>query len=159
MSAPLVSLQEITADTVRAVTDLTVAETQRQFVAPNAVSLAQALFAPEAWYRVIVADGELAGFVMLYDESLRRPPPSHPKVGVWRLMIDARCQGRGIGREALKLVIAHVRDKALFDSLQLSYVPGPGCPEPFYAALGFRPTGRMDGDEVVLELNLNQAPA
>jgi diamine N-acetyltransferase len=36
----------------------------------------------------------------------------------------------------------------------VSYVPGPGCPEPFYRRLGFRPTGRMEGSEVVLELPL-----
>jgi len=48
-----VSLREITSETVRAVTRLSVAESQKGFVAPNAVSLAQALFAPTAWYRAI----------------------------------------------------------------------------------------------------------
>ena len=43
-----VSLREISAETVVAVTRLTVAEDQQGFVAPNAVSLAQALFAPDA---------------------------------------------------------------------------------------------------------------
>ena len=45
-SAP-VSLREITADTVIRVTRLSVAESQKGFVAPNAVSLAQALFVPD----------------------------------------------------------------------------------------------------------------
>jgi diamine N-acetyltransferase len=150
-----VSLREITAETVIAVTRLAVAEDQKGFVAPNAVSLAQALFAPEAWYRAIYVGDEAAGFVMLEDESLRSPPPSLPKVGVWRFMIDARFQGRGIGRAALTQVIDHVRRKGLFQTLELSYVPGPGCPEPFYLGLGFRHTGRVDGQEVVLELRLN----
>lgn len=51
--APPVTLREITAETVRAVIALSVAESQKMFVAPNAVSLAEALFAPEAWYRAI----------------------------------------------------------------------------------------------------------
>jgi diamine N-acetyltransferase len=152
-----VSLREITAQTVGPVIRLSVAESQKGFVATNAVSLAQALFAPEAWYRAIYSGEELAGFVMLEDQSLRSPPPDEPEVGVWRLMVDERFQGRGIGREALKLVIAHVRAKGLFRGLQLSYVPGPGCPEPFYLSLGFRHTGRMDGKEVVLELPLDPA--
>jgi diamine N-acetyltransferase len=139
---------------VVAVTRLSVAESQKGFVAPNAVSLAQALFAPEAWYRAIYAGDELAGFVMLEDQSLRVPPPAKPGVGVWRFMVDARFQGQGIGRAALQNVIEHVRGKALFEMLELSYVPGPGCPEPFYRSLGFLQTGRMDGDEVVLELPL-----
>jgi diamine N-acetyltransferase len=158
-----VSLREISAESVYAVTQLAVAENQKGFVAPNAVSLAQALFAPEAWYRAIYAGEELAGFVMLEDESLRTPPPPRPKVGVWRFMIDARFQGRGIGRAALMQVIEHVRRKGLFTALELSYVPGPGCPEPFYLGLGFCHTGRVDGKELVLELRLKddagQGPA
>ena len=152
----LVTLREITADTVRSVVRLTVAEDQKGFVAPNAVSLAQALFAPEAWYRAIYFQEELVGFVMLEDESLRSPPPESPKVAVWRFMIDATFQGRGYGRAALLKVIQHVRAKGIFATLELSYVPGPGCPEPFYAALGFRPTGRIDEGEVVLELRLTE---
>lgn len=153
-TASHVTLREITADTVRAVTELTVAESQQRFVAPNAVSLAQALFATEAWYRAIYFGEELAGFVMLEDESLFSPAPPEPKVGVWRFMIDAKFQGRGIGRAALLQVIEHVGNKGHFTSLQLSYVPGPGCPESFYLSLGFRHTGRVEEDEIVLELPL-----
>ncbi len=150
-----VTLREITFDTVIAVTRLSVAESQKGFVAPNAVSLAQALFAEEAWYRAIYFGEELAGFVMLEDESLCSAPPAQPEIGVWRFMIDARFQGRGIGRAALQQVIEHARRQGGFSRLQLSYVPGPGCPEPFYLGLGFRHTGRLDGDEVVLEIQLN----
>jgi len=91
---------------------------------------------------------------MLEDESLLSPPPPTPEVGVWRFMIDAKFQGQGIGRAALLQVIEHVRSKGLFTRLQLSYVPGPGCPEPFYLSLGFRHTGRVEENEVVLELPL-----
>lgn len=153
-STTRVSLREITADTVRAVVALTVDEAQRRFVAPNAVSLAQALFAPEAWYRAIYAGDDLAGFVMLYDESLRPQPPKAPAIGVWRLMVDARFQRRGVGRAAMREVIAHVRSKGVFRTLEVSYVPEPGSPEPFYLGLGFVHTGRVDEGEVVLELPL-----
>jgi diamine N-acetyltransferase len=156
-TGPAVTLREITAETVRAICALAVAENQKGFVAPNAVSLAQALFAPEAWYRAIYLGDEPAGFVMLYDESLRASPPEAPQVGVWRFMIDRRFQGRGIGRSALQQVIEHVRRAGRFRTLELSYVPGPGCPEPFYLGLGFRHTGRMDDDEVVLEFPLAAA--
>lgn len=154
-----VTLREITAATVRSVIDLSVAESQMGFVAPNAVSLAQALFAPQAWYRAIYSGDTVAGFVMLDDESLLTPPPLQPKVGVWRFMIDARYQHRGIGRAALRQIIEHVRNKGRFSHLQLSYVPGPGCPEPFYLSLGFRHTGRVDEGEIVLELPLSDPSA
>jgi len=76
--ASQVSLREITAETVRTITQLSVAPDQNQFVAPNAVSLAQALFAPEAWYRAIYLGEEPVGFVMLEDQSLRQPMPENP---------------------------------------------------------------------------------
>jgi diamine N-acetyltransferase len=154
-----VSLRKITADSVRDIVRLAVNKNQERFVAPNAVSLAQALFAPEAWYRAIYFNEEPAGFVMLYDESLRTPPPAHPEIGVWRFMIDAEYQGRGIGRAALEQVIEHVRAKELFASLAVSYVPGLWCPEKFYLGVGFHPTGRLDGDEIVLELPIQRHSA
>ena len=148
-----VSLREITAATVRSIVELAVADDQRHFVADNGTSLAQALFTPIAWYRAIYLDDEPVGFVMLEDESLLSPPPAQPTIAVWRLMIDARFQKRGIGRAAMLLLIAHARGKG-FRTLSLSYVPGPACPEPFYLGLGFRHTGRIEDDEVILERDL-----
>ena len=152
-----VSLREITASTVRAITDLSVAPAQRGFVASNAVSLAEALFNAEAWYRAIYLADEPVGFVMLYDETMRSPPPEFPQVALWRFMIDARFQRRGVGKSALEQVVGHVRANRAVSLLTVSYVPGPGCAEPFYLACGFRHTGQFDGNEIVLELPLAAA--
>src|SRR6266576_3318068 len=111
VDADLVTLREVTSDTVLSVVRLAVAEDQKGFVAPNSVSLSQALFAPEAWYRAIYCAEELVGFVMLEDESLRSSPPENPGIGVWRFMVDAKYQRRGIGRAAMLRVIEHVRAK------------------------------------------------
>ena len=152
--AQAVTLREITAGTLRQVLALSVTEYQNRFVAPNAVSLSQALFAPEAWYRAIYLGEEPVGFVMLADDSLRDPVPGSPKVGVWRFMVDAKHQRKGIGRAAMLLVIEHVRRKGLFENLAISYIPEEGGPEQLYLSLGFRPTGEKDEDEVVMELPL-----
>jgi diamine N-acetyltransferase len=155
----IVTLREITAETVRDVIRLSVRQDQTQFVATNAISLAQALFAPEAWYRAIYEGESPAGFVMLSDESLLPVPPEVPKIGVWRFMVDQNFQNKGIGKASLLQVIEHVRAKGVCKELELSYVPGPGCPEPFYRSLGFVSTGRLDGVEVVLALPLGTADA
>ena len=157
--ADQVTLREITAETVRAVIKLSVAEDQHRFVAPNAVSLAQALFAPDAWYRAIYLGEEPVGFVMLSDDSLLEVMPANPEVGIWRFMVDAKHQRKGIGRAAMLLIIEHVRSKGLFKKLKLSYVPGEGGPEQLYLSLGFRPTGEVDEDEVVMELPLDASAA
>jgi diamine N-acetyltransferase len=153
----VVTLREITADTVGAVIKLSVAESQKRFVAPNAVSLAQSIFAPEAWYRAICFGEEPAGFVMLYDESLRSAPPVPPRVAVWRFMVAEQHQGKGIGSAAMRLVVEHVRSKRCFGKLELSYVPAVGSPEPFYLSLGFRNTDRIEDGERVMELSLGPA--
>ncbi len=144
-----VTLVEINSETVRAVCRLTLAEGQEMFVAANAVSLAQALFSEHAWYRAIHADDELVGFVMVADDTLRAEPRAEPKIGLWRLMIDAKHQRRGIGREAIRLVLEHARSKG-FREMSTSYVPGEGTPGPFYEGLGFVPTGEIDDGEVVM---------
>jgi diamine N-acetyltransferase len=151
-----VSLRLVTAETVRAVCALAVSEGQGNLVAPNAVSLAEALFSPRAWYRAVYLNESVVGFVMLYDETLGASSVASPKVVVWRLMIDARSQGKGIGRAALLLVVEHARSKRLFSVLSLSYVPAPGCAEKFYLDLGFKPTGKVEDGEVELEFLLNQ---
>ena len=149
-----VTLRPITSETVRRVTDLTVRPDQRRSVASNAISLAEALFTPEAWYRAIHRDEDLVGFVMLHDESLRDPMPEKPRAFLWRFMIDERFQASGIGRASLTRVVEHVSAKRLFPVLQVSFVPGEGGPEGFYLRYGFRPTGLMEDGEPILELPL-----
>ena len=149
-----VSLREITADTVRSIIRLVVAPEQERFVANNAISLAEALFTPEAWYRAIYLDELPVGFVMLYDETLGSSPPVDPQLGIWRFMIDSKYQGKGIGGEALKQVIQHARSKGVSPLLLVSYVPGHGSPEGFYRGYGFVPNGEVEDGEIVMALDL-----
>lgn len=144
----VVALVEVTGDTVRAICRLAVAPEQSRFVAPNAVSFAQALFEPKAWYRAIVADDAPVGFLMLYDD------PDEPAYFLWRFMVDARFQGRGYGARAIRLLAEHVRSRPGATELRTSWVPGPGSPEGFYLRLGFEPTGEIDEGEVVARLTL-----
>jgi diamine N-acetyltransferase len=83
-----------------------VAPEQEGFVAPNAVSIAQAYFdRVVAWFRAIYADDTPVGFAMLHDE------PAERKYFLWRFMVDHRFQGHGYGAEALSQVIAYVRQR------------------------------------------------
>jgi diamine N-acetyltransferase len=145
-----VTLREITNETVNAVIKLSVSETQQGFVASNAVSLAEALFSDEAWYRAVYLGDELVGFVMLSDESLKKQPPAEPNIGLWRLMVDQKYQRRGIGKEVMRLVLEYVRGRPGIRYFYTSYVPEPGGPGPFYLGLGFEPNGEIEDGEVVV---------
>ncbi len=143
-----VELREVTRETVRAVCLLQVAVEQRGFVAPNAVSFAEAMFEPKAWFRAVVADDVPVGFVMLSVD-----PAAH-EYYLWRFMIDVRYQSRGYGRAALIQVVEHVRTLPDATELLVSWVPAAHGPEPFYRAFGFEPTGEIDEGEVVGRLRL-----
>ena len=144
----VVSLREVTADTLRSILRLKVSPQQEQFVADNATSIAQAHFEPKAWFRAIYAGETPVGFVMLYDDTEK------PEYFLWRYMIDSRYQGLGFGRQALLQVIDHVRGRPGATEMLLSYVPAEGSPEPFYAGLGFVNTGEVEDGENVMRLEL-----
>jgi len=143
-----VNLREVTGDTVRAICNLQVGPGQDRFVAPNAVSIAQAHFEPKAWFRAIYAGEEPVGFIMLYEDREK------PQYFLWRLMVAAGHQGKGYGRRALELLIERVRGLPGATELGASYVPAEGGPEGFYRKFGFVETGQVHDGEVVCRLVL-----
>jgi diamine N-acetyltransferase len=116
-----ITLREVTAETVNEILNLSVKEHQQRLVASNAVSIAQAHFRPEAWFRAIYADDMPVGFVMLSDSHLGPQPPQHDIYEVWRCMIDARYQGKGFGRRAMEQIIAHVKTRPNAKRLYLGH--------------------------------------
>jgi len=143
-----VELRGLDADTVREICALQVAPGQRGYVAPNAVSLAEASFSRNAWPRAIYADDVPVGFAML---SIDKGGASYV---LWRLMIAEGFQGRGYGARAIALLADHVRPLPGATHLLTSWVPAPEGPEPFYLGLGFEPTGEIDAGERVGRLAL-----
>jgi diamine N-acetyltransferase len=152
-----VTLREVTADTVRQVCRLGVTTEQASYVAPNAISIAQAYFEPAAWFRAVCVGDEPVGFAMLYDPTRAAAPDDGPGVcWLWRFMIDAMQQRHGYGDAAMTLLIAHVRTLPGVHTFRLSFVPGTDSPRDFYVRHGFRETGAVDGDEIVMELPLTE---
>ena len=84
---------------------LQVKKEQEGFVAPNAMSIAEAYYEPKAWFRAIYADETPVGFVMLYDD------PDTPHYYLWRYMVDGRYQRLGFDRRGLEALIEYVRTR------------------------------------------------
>ena len=147
----VVSLREVTKESLGRVLRLKVSPEQDRFVASNAISIAQAYFDREiAWFRAIYADETPVGFLMLEDR------PELPKYFLWRFMIDARFQGLGFGARAIALLLDHVRTRPGATELGVSVVPGDGGPGRFYEKQGFRYTGEVDEGELVLRQPLQR---
>ena len=154
--AGTVTLREITPANRAAVEALAVAPEQEAHVTGVVESLAEGEVTPDAcpWSRAVYCDDTPIGFVMLSDGI---PPERSQYLGpyfLWRLLIDARYQGRGFGTAALDLVVEHVRTRPDAQELLTSYVPGPAEPLAFYLQYGFTLTGEVDDGEPVLALPL-----
>lgn len=143
-----VEFVEVTAENIREVGNIEVALSQRRFVSSVNQSIADAAHPPrtptgaavDPWYRAIVADDVLVGFVMV-----AMPAPGQPIPILWRLLVDTWHQRRGIARRT----VAQLAERLVADGcshLDVSFVDEPGGPESFYVPLGFERTGIVDDD-------------
>ncbi len=69
-------------------------------------------------------------------------------------MIDKRYQHLGFGRQAIQLLIEHVRTRPNATELLVGCVPGEGSPCAFYQKLGFVHTGIEHDGELEMKLAL-----
>ena len=144
-----ISLVAVTAENRRAVGALATHKSQERFVSPVLASFRDALL-PEAvdgaalvpWYRAIVADGEVVGFIMASEQT-----DAHPNPYLWRFLIDRMHQRRGIGAAALDQFEQRCRANGA-TAIEVSWSEGPGSPAPMYLARGYVPTGIVDDGEI-----------
>lgn len=144
----VVNLRPISEENVLAIIKLDVTERQKDLVAPNSVSIAQAAHTTNRWERAIYANDEPVGYVLLSENR------DKPRYYLWRYMIDQRYQGMGFGRKAMELVIDYVRTLPNATEMYLTYVPVDNGPREFYAGLGFADTGVDHEGELEMKLEL-----
>jgi diamine N-acetyltransferase len=80
--------------------------------------------------------------------------PAESEFYLWRLMIDKGHHGKGIGRAAVEELVKHVRTRPGARRLLVSHVNGVEPLARFYGSLGFRYTGEVDEDELVMAREL-----
>lgn len=141
----MITLKEVTAENFESLIALSVREDQ-PFVAPNLYSIAQAKIYPECTIKGIYLKEEPIGFLMFGrdDEEVKTPYP-------WliRFMIDARYQGKGYGKEALRLTLELMASTYPNEPIYLSTNPENKHAIAFYEAFGFVSTGQFQHDELV----------
>ena len=151
-----IELREVTDEVREELRSVRVGEGQERFVSSVEESLAEAELYPQAkpWFRAVYADGVAVGFVMISWDVEPDPPELWGPWFLWKLLIDERHQGRGLGREVVLAIVDIVRHEG-GDALITSYGEGPGGPGGFYRGLGFVPTGDVDHDEIVARLPIS----
>ena len=141
-----ITLRPITQDNWRVCLQLDTTEAQRRFVASVAHSLAQAYVEPWWTPLAIYADEIPVGFVMY------RQLPGTDIAWIQRIMIDARHQHKGYGQMAMEAVISRIRQQESGREIRLSYHPDNTVAAHLYERWGFRPTGELQGGEIVVRL-------
>ena len=146
----MLHLVEIDRYNYLSVLDLSVSPEQKDFVATNQYSLAQAYAQPECVPFALYAENRPVGFAMY---SLDKDDHQY---WIYRLMIDQRYQGVGYGREAMGLLIDRIRGLSDEDHnrIYISFEPENAVAKALYESLGFVPDGRVLYGEVVYYLAL-----
>jgi diamine N-acetyltransferase len=92
------------------------------------------------------------GFLMYSDNF------GHPawQAYIFRLMVDEKYQGMGIGRSGMRKIIEVFRADERVKAVGISYKPDNDVARRLYASLGFFETGDRVGKEVLAVLNFPQ---
>jgi diamine N-acetyltransferase len=143
-----ITLRPITPDNWKECISLQVHEHQRNFVAPNVYSLAQAKVFPECIPLAIYAGDTMVGFIM-YEFDTEDGTP-----WIFRFMIDREHQGKGYGRAAFQEAIMRIEAQSERDEIMITASPENEAAKHLYPDLGFEYTGQEDNGEMVMRLRL-----
>ena len=148
----MIAMIDLSEDNMNQCFQLKVASDQMQYIASNEDSW-KAAKENEKVARpfVLYCDGKMVGFTMFaFDEDYEDP---NDRYWLWRLMIDEELQGKGYGTAALQVIIRYFKDHGA-NNIRLSTKDSNTNALSMYRKAGFRDTGEMNDEEIVLQLDL-----
>lgn len=144
-----ITFRKITRSNWAQVANLSVFDEQRQYVADNAYSIAEANYTDHSVARAIYSDDNAVGFLMY--ESLA--PEGRPNVyHIFRFMVDHRHQSEGVGRQAMQLAIDTILGFKDVERITICYSPRNTVAKAFYADFGFQEVGLDEHGEMIAEI-------
>jgi len=159
----MIRLKEITNKYIWQVCRLEPFEEQKDFVAENIQSLAEAYATRHegnnALPLAVYHGDEPIGFLMIGKGTVGNEDESaliRENYCIWRLMIDKNHQGRGFGREAMDAALQLIRTFPFGEAKKvwLSYEPENERARDLYHRYGFVENGEMCGNEIIAVLEL-----
>lgn len=142
----MLQLRKITTENWIKAISLKVREDQMNYIASNAVSLAQLNFLDNFHAKGIYFEEEMIGFTLFgIDEE-------DNEYWIYRMMIDKNHQGKGYGKAAVKLVIEDIQKmkEERHKTITLSYEPKNEHAKRIYEKMGFQEVEGLiiDGEQV-----------
>ena len=155
----MLRLERISGKNVWDILKLKVSDDQKDFVASNDISLIEAYIALNGGGHVfpfgIYDDSTPIGFLMIGfgadNDWTDAPLIAKGNYSLWRLMIDQVFQGKGYGKEAVRLALEFIRSFPCGkgEYCWTSYHPENKAAKKLYSSFGFEETGETDGDELI----------
>jgi diamine N-acetyltransferase len=75
---------------------------------------------------------------------------------IYRIMVDKKFQGKGIGKAAMEQIIAEMKKLPDVKKMIVGYHPDNTCAHQLYASLGFIDHGDRFGKEMAVVKNLEK---
>ncbi len=154
----MIRFEEITNKNIWKVCTLEPFEEQKDFVAENIQSLAEAYATRNEGNNVlplaVYNDDALIGFVMIGKGTVGNENESDlikENYSFWRFMIDKKYQGQGFGKQTIDAVMDLIRTFPFGEAKKvwLSYEPENTRARDIYRKYGFAENGEMCGNEIV----------
>ena len=149
-------LRPVSVENWHALIKLKVRDDQKDFVASNLYSIAEAQFGfeEEGHWRLypfgLYMESEPVGFAMT---GLNYAHSGFQGL-ILRLMVDEKYQGKGYGRAAMQSLLETFRADACVTIVCITYEPENNPARKLYASLGFEETDEFIENEVVALLRL-----
>ncbi|WP_142826296.1 GNAT family N-acetyltransferase [Planococcus soli] len=145
MSELTIKIEELNETNWYACCELEVAEEQKQYMEPNAVSIAQSKFEHTLKPFAIYAEEKVVGFLMC-----NSVPEELDAYWIYRIMVDKQHQGKGIGKEASRLLIEEMTSSWNAKKIAVGYHPENHGAHQLYASLRFVDNGDRFGKEMAV---------
>ena len=160
----MLELKKINRNNVADILNLEVLDSQRDFVATNNSSIIEAYIAITENNHVftfgIYNDDTPIGFLMIgFDvnsDDEGAPRIAKGNYNIWRLMIDKKFQGKGLGKKTMDLALEFINNFPCGTAKYcwLSYENNNDVARQLYKSVGFVETDEKDGEEIVAILEL-----
>ncbi|MBK5441809.1 MULTISPECIES: GNAT family N-acetyltransferase [unclassified Peribacillus] len=146
-----VKIVELNAENWYDCCELEVSTEQKEYIEPNAISIAQSKFEHTLKPYAIYFEEKVVGFIM-YNSI----PEELDGYWVYRIMVDKEFQCKGIGKEATKLMITEMAKLPNVKKIVVGYHPENLGAHYLYSSLGFIDNGDRFGKEMAVIKYINE---
>ncbi|MFJ5764407.1 GNAT family N-acetyltransferase [Lysinibacillus sp. NPDC093210] len=140
-----VKIVELNAENWYDCCEFEIATEQKKYIESNAISVAQSKFEPTLKPYAIYLNEKVVGFLMY--NAVQEELDGY---WVYRIMVDKKFQGKGIGKAATKLMISEMAKLPNSKKVIVGYHPENLGAHNLYASLGFIDEGHRFGKEMAV---------